>query len=299
MPHLDDGVLHAMVDGEIPSAELEALQAHLAGCEGCRTRLLAARDEAATVRGLIDLVEPPDAIASKPAGGGTARPRGRGASWQTLAWAASLMLAVGLGYGLGRKGSPTAELPAAPPAVLASGETAPAPAPKALPASPPRSAPAPAEAKQEVAPATAARANAVESGERVDAERRTAQAMDMPAAQRAAPAADLSAAAPAAPSAMSGLSARKATAAREEVAGERDRATPIGLPEAAAFLGGRLRLIEGMVPERLERAGDRIRVVYPGAVVLEQWPEGDSVATRVLAPGLRPDSVAKLRGRIR
>ena len=42
--HLDDGTIHELLDGEIPSAQLPPLQAHLAACAECRARLDSARE---------------------------------------------------------------------------------------------------------------------------------------------------------------------------------------------------------------------------------------------------------------
>src|SRR4030088_1481885 len=39
MSHVDEGTLHAYLDGELPSAERTALEAHLADCSTCRANL--------------------------------------------------------------------------------------------------------------------------------------------------------------------------------------------------------------------------------------------------------------------
>src|SRR5712675_1687808 len=39
MSHVDEGTLHAYLDGELPSAERTALEAHLADCMTCRANL--------------------------------------------------------------------------------------------------------------------------------------------------------------------------------------------------------------------------------------------------------------------
>jgi anti-sigma factor RsiW len=93
--HLDEGRIQELVDGEIPSSELLPIQAHLAACAECRARL----DEARAIAGeadrlieTIELPEPPVRVAPRaPA----ARPR----AWMRhLAWAATLVVAAGLGY---------------------------------------------------------------------------------------------------------------------------------------------------------------------------------------------------------
>ena len=96
MQHLDDGVIQEMIDGEIASRDLPPLQAHLASCDACRARLEAARmaaSEADELLLMLDEVEPSAPVAS-PVVVPITRPH-----WsRNLAWAASLMLAVGLGY---------------------------------------------------------------------------------------------------------------------------------------------------------------------------------------------------------
>ena len=44
MSHLDEGTLHALLDGELGSTELMEIEAHLAGCSACSTRLRTARE---------------------------------------------------------------------------------------------------------------------------------------------------------------------------------------------------------------------------------------------------------------
>ena len=39
MSHVDEGTLHAYLDGELPSVERTALEAHLADCATCRANL--------------------------------------------------------------------------------------------------------------------------------------------------------------------------------------------------------------------------------------------------------------------
>jgi hypothetical protein len=76
---------------------------------------------------------------------------------------------------------------------------------------------------------------------------------------------------------------------------------PIAFPEAVARLGGILRLVEGLVPDRLEASTTTVRVVYPlatGELVLEQRRQGDSIVVALRGP-LSADSLAVLRGRIR
>src|SRR5947207_6095436 len=39
MPHLDEGTLHALLDGELESTEVMEIQAHLGSCASCGSRL--------------------------------------------------------------------------------------------------------------------------------------------------------------------------------------------------------------------------------------------------------------------
>ncbi|HSE53216.1 MAG TPA: zf-HC2 domain-containing protein, partial [Gemmatimonadales bacterium] len=129
MPHLDEGTLHALLDGEIPSAELPPIQAHLRGCAECRARLAEEQDLLAESDRLIEVLELPEAApAAVPLRNATRR------VWPTrLAWAATVVLAAGLGYSA--RGSGPVE--PAPPASRDSGvelranEPATSPAPQA------------------------------------------------------------------------------------------------------------------------------------------------------------------------
>ncbi|HTI06403.1 MAG TPA: zf-HC2 domain-containing protein [Gemmatimonadales bacterium] len=101
MSHVDEGTLHAYLDGELSSAERAPVDGHLAQCGACRAALAEERA----------LLERATALL------GSARPRERPAPpleqlrreitptqrspWRlrpSLAWAASIALAVGLGY---------------------------------------------------------------------------------------------------------------------------------------------------------------------------------------------------------
>ncbi len=81
-------------------------------------------------------------------------------------------------------------------------------------------------------------------------------------------------------------------------------ATPVVIEfaEAIALLGGRLRLVEGLVPSRLARAGDEIQVVYHtmgGVLILSQQRDGDELTWRLHAsPGFPADSLEVLRRRV-
>jgi hypothetical protein len=58
MPHLDEGTLHALLDGELEGTEVMEIQAHLGGCASCGSRLKDIREfmaEADRLLGSVDL----------------------------------------------------------------------------------------------------------------------------------------------------------------------------------------------------------------------------------------------------
>jgi len=98
MSHVDEGTLHAYLDGELPSAERAALEAHLADCATCRASLAEERallERASALLGSARPVErpaPPFEQLQR-----TPKP----SPWRVrraFAWAASIALALGLGY---------------------------------------------------------------------------------------------------------------------------------------------------------------------------------------------------------
>ncbi|HQW65676.1 MAG TPA: hypothetical protein PLJ23_01485 [Gemmatimonadales bacterium] len=96
--HLDDGTIQELLDGEVPSTVLPPLQAHLAACAECRARLELARAMMAEADELIELLDEPAAPVQAPP---VALPAPRAASrpWvRQLAWAASVVVAVGAGW---------------------------------------------------------------------------------------------------------------------------------------------------------------------------------------------------------
>jgi hypothetical protein len=106
MSHVDEGTLHAYLDGELPSTDRSILDAHLAQCEPCRARLAderALRERASALLGAARPVERPlppfEELRRVP----------RRSPWRvrtSFAWAASIVLALGLGYYLSELGTP-------------------------------------------------------------------------------------------------------------------------------------------------------------------------------------------------
>ncbi len=113
MSHISEGLLHAHLDGAVGQDRAEQwllAEAHLSVCEDCRRRLEEARQLRDAAGEILAVASAPSA--SKPdfqelvAKAGNAAPLPRRKSWwnstSRLAWAASLMLAVGAGW-LGRE----------------------------------------------------------------------------------------------------------------------------------------------------------------------------------------------------
>ncbi|MEK7379883.1 MAG: hypothetical protein AAB075_02595 [Gemmatimonadota bacterium] len=311
MQHLDDGTLHTLVDGEIGSAELGPIRQHLEQCEECRARLEEAGTWTREADELVDLLEVP--VRTAPV---APRRRPAAARWapRQLAWAASVIAALGLGWAAGTtpwKAAPQgtapgetlaleqarpaaeAEVPAAADAALKERSVA---APQTQQPEPPaRKAESDLAASRESGPmdevaAAKALANAATAGERRANE---GAALGRQLVGGVAQESRRDQAVPASPASM-------ASALRDEAVAKRTAFEPVTLHEAMRQLAGSLRLIEGLVPDGLEAAGGRIRVVYPGGIVLEQWRDADSVVVSLRGPAsLAADSLARLAARIR
>jgi hypothetical protein len=134
MPHVDDGTLNALLDGELASAEAAAAETHIAACPACAQRLAEAKRFLAEATDLLGVMELPQAsgaaeaaarrvpktarevaldldgatrqspaIRPNLAGGPPSRAPGRPPTrrrldFTTLAWAATVVLAIGVGY---------------------------------------------------------------------------------------------------------------------------------------------------------------------------------------------------------
>src|SRR6266550_4363565 len=100
MPHVDEGTLHAYLDGELPSAERKTLEAHLAECASCRAMLEEERALLDRASALLGTARPTDRPA--PPFEQLSLPRApRRSPWRvrtSVAWAASIALALGIGY---------------------------------------------------------------------------------------------------------------------------------------------------------------------------------------------------------
>jgi len=349
MSHLDPGLLHELLDGEIPSTDLAPIQAHLASCEECRARLEYERQLQSDADGLVAAIELPQ-VAEQP----LSRTPGRTPrlSWVSgLAWAASLILAVGLGYVARGPGS----IPAAHQASMVVPESSGA---RATPATPPQSDTSvprqAAPAGHLTAPAshdalaqqqkTDTRAEGGSSGtsrrevrDQAAAKAAGARATNQPGAgaiAAAAPAAGRTddhpspaakiadapprptesvtggAPAPVQPSrnldnarSTNALVPRNALMATQRLESSGAAGEPITLSDAVRRLGGTLRLIDGLVPVRLELREPYVRVVYPAAqgdlVLQQQLIDGRVVFQIIPPPGFPADSLARLQARVK
>ena len=94
MSHPDDGMLAALLDGELTGEEQRMLEAHLRECEVCRARLAEEQAMMAEADGMVEELVLPTLgrEVHVPAG------RARWARYRPLAWAATVVLAAGLGY---------------------------------------------------------------------------------------------------------------------------------------------------------------------------------------------------------
>ncbi len=102
MSHVDDGTLHAYLDGELATAEAQGVDAHLAQCPACRARVEEERALITRAGELLALAAPPERELP-PFRAGDVTPLKR-LWWQVrlpLAWAATVVLALGIGSYLG------------------------------------------------------------------------------------------------------------------------------------------------------------------------------------------------------
>ncbi len=99
MRHPDDGLIEEYLDGELAAEARGEFDAHAAGCDACRERIeaaRAARSEADALVAMLGDPEPRPRAGELPAS--LRPPARRPVRWRTLAWAASVMMAAGLGY---------------------------------------------------------------------------------------------------------------------------------------------------------------------------------------------------------
>lgn len=278
MSHLDEGQLTSLLDGELTASARREAEAHLAACADCRGLYDEIRAYSVEADALVTGIELPRQPAPLP----SVQPRGAGAvatrrplPWRTLGWAATLVAALGLGYlvrGMDRQAIPTdvassKEPGGATPAGLDSGAAAttgliaPA-APTTAPAAGP--------------PAELARQNTLEAAPRRDGER-TLQAPDATREEMA----DLRARTPTpdpspAPTVVAAPPIGTLAAADQSASSAKsgNQLTDMGfqavtMERAVRILGGTIRLLDGLKPERvLTGPGSIVPGAEPGIPVV-------------------------------
>jgi len=103
MPHINDGQIHAWLDGALEAHERVRIEEHIAGCAECRSRVEEEREIIAEASRILAVAAPPALDAPPFRNLRAPRPPRRGllSNPMRLAWAASLVLALGIGW-LGR-----------------------------------------------------------------------------------------------------------------------------------------------------------------------------------------------------
>jgi len=115
MPHVDEGTLNALLDGELGAAEVLEVQTHFATCAACAARLDEARQMLAETERLVAALEPPARNAAPAPRLVASRPvipldpvvliphnptptEVRRSRFKIMAWAASFLVIVGAGF---------------------------------------------------------------------------------------------------------------------------------------------------------------------------------------------------------
>ena len=277
MSHVDDGTLHAYLDGELSPPEAQGLEAHVAQCLVCRERLEEERALIARATELLARAAPPERDLP-PFRPGDIQPPAR-LWWQVrlpLAWAATIALALGIGTYVGERGVARLEPTAHERPTIVADQLA-------------RTAPAPG-------PATASAPDSVFAGQRQRVSERRGR-VSKPAASPAVgsvieeksreemlrqPAADSIARPEAAPVSADRYLASKAAAptpAHREMAqlnayGGAVKGPPIGVDSARLLLGSDPLA----VPDLAVRGIYRARMIgYTGMVIVEQELDSSTV----------------------
>jgi hypothetical protein len=99
MSHADDGTLHAYLDGQLAPVERAQVEGHLASCPACRTRLDEERALIERADALLGLATPPERAV--PPFHQLHQPRPAWGFRLPAVWAATVLLALGLGWYLG------------------------------------------------------------------------------------------------------------------------------------------------------------------------------------------------------
>ena len=98
MSHVDEGTLHAHLDGELSASDRAAVEAHLAQCGTCRAALAEQRALLERATALLGAARPTERPAPPLEQLRRESQRARRLVRIPLAWAASILLALGVGY---------------------------------------------------------------------------------------------------------------------------------------------------------------------------------------------------------
>lgn len=317
MQHADEGSLNAYLDGELTPAEVVELERHLSVCAPCRAKLAEVKSFFGEADELVTLLDhvPPGTKASATAPKAV-RPRVLRPA--TIAWAASVVLAAGIGYAWHEETA----VPSAPSALAENTQVATYPAP-AL-AQP--TAPSTAGASVAVPPRETARRDAPPPTPAASTPTPLAAA-EVAGQTTSPPRPEQDLAASGAVALSAGIVSKSTTSDRGadnvayidgvpvDTAAARQRQllafgpakTPepkrITIDEAVDLLGGSIQLIDGLTPQRVELlagvdvtgadpARQVVRVYYEepdlGLVTLDQQRPGPSFDSR------RPESPAAI-----
>lgn len=102
MRHIPDDELHAYLDQALSRAQCVEIESHLAHCAGCRTQrddIAALRDRTTSLLASLGPRRVSAPVWSDLAREAEHRRETRRRHWETGVWAASLLMAIGLGYG--------------------------------------------------------------------------------------------------------------------------------------------------------------------------------------------------------
>ncbi|HEX4600808.1 MAG TPA: zf-HC2 domain-containing protein [Gemmatimonadales bacterium] len=330
MSHVDEGTLHAYLDGELGAEEAPGVAAHLTQCPACRARLEEERALIARADELLGLAAPPARAvpAFRP---GDLKPLAR-LWWQVrwpLAWAATVLVALGVGmYVATPRVAPVASLAdrverGAAPVAAVPEPAAPAPlgraperraarseVPAAHPALPPRAAP---HAAREDQPTARARADLAVQADSLAAVENASLERQETASAAAPPRAARLQAPPTAPVGYALFEGAPYVIERSPLDRDSARALlgadPYVVPDLAVRGIYRARVIGYSAVVVVEQALDSSRVVavmtgrpasaQRSAVVVTGAERVDSVAAMAtagrLAPSARQDSIARAR----
>ena len=261
MSHPDEGTIQALLDGELEPAERARVETHVGSCSACAARVAEARAFQLEADRLVEVL----AVPSLPARARGASP-GRRTVVRTLAWAASILLAVAVGY-WGRGAEPGQAV------VLQEGERPSGGRDAAAPMSPPASGSTPTAPPPATTTAPAPRAEA--------------KSADQPVANAPRPALQ-----PAERDLLDARANEVAAKAARQVDEPAAAWRVVSMEEGVRLLGGQIRLIDGLAPDRVETGPGTavsgadpslplVRVIYAsGSVTLDQQRPATQVAAR-------------------